>query len=389
MRENNRRWGLKKEDVNLDGYEPVAHPVPFADPCAPRPNAAPANPDLDIQPPAVWFAADGTRFESLLVLGDGTAYGRRGPAPHRPQPTEADRFGSWRGVDAPSDELIEEAIKELEGATAPAGGIIGATLSTDRRTRTTSTATLTSYPTRTIGAYNATSAAGQTWCTATKVGPRHILTAAHCIIDENGNFTVTSGWFHPGQTNSTHPNTGGTAVWFSGGHYRWPYGGNSNRRWDYALMYLEDRLDSFQLGWMGMTWWTTAAGYTNKSVSLRGYPQKTGGSDAVRCQASVLTPKNCDGWMYGHSATLDGNAFRSDEQLEYNIDTTPAQSGSSIQVTVNGEIATAGVHWGCSGFGGCGSSRNRAARMRQSMWNDLCAWIGAVDSVHGSHSLCP
>jgi hypothetical protein len=147
--------------------------------------------------------------------------------------------------------------------------------------------------------------------------------------------------------------------------------------------------DSFNLGWWGMAWWNNAAGYTNKSATVRGYPQKVGPSDAERCQASVLNPKNCDGWMYGHSATLDANAFRSDEQLEYNIDTTPAQSGSSVQMSVSGAAVSAGVHWGCAGFGGCSGGRNRAARMRQSMWDDLCTWIGQTDSIYGSHSLCP
>lgn len=235
---------------------------------------------------------------------------------------------------------------------------------------------------RTIGALNGTSSAGFTNCTGTRVGPRHVLTAAHCVLSEEGAWT-TSGWFHPGQTNSTHPNTGGTAVSWSGVYAR-DY--RVSRRWDYALLYLQDRADSTALGWMGVNWWNSASSYDGLLASLYGYPTKTGSSDLRRCQASALTSKNCDGWMYGHSDVLDSNAFRGDEQLEYDIDTGPAQSGSAVWRNNN----VLGVHWGCATWGGCSDTgRNRAARFRQNMWDDVCGWIAEVDSAFGSHSLCP
>jgi V8-like Glu-specific endopeptidase len=408
---------LRAEDVQLEhGMERAANRVKIAGACA----AAERDPTLDAQshtPEELerlraedpsWIAADGTRYEAMLVLPDGTAYGRKGAASERPNPDESNGFGAWIG-ELPTDEAVRAGIEELErneratvhgvesenpfaDADNLANGILGNSLSDDRRVRITSLTTLTDYPRRTIGALNQTSSAGFTSCTGTKVGPRHVLTASHCVLASDGSWT-TSGWFHPGQTNNSHPNTNGTAVSWGGVYARDWRGGNSNRRWDYALLYLDDRQDSYNLGWFGVAWWNGGASYDGLSAYLYGYPSKTGGSDVSRCDASVLANNNCDGWMYGDIDVLDGNAFRSDEQLEYDIDTGPAQSGSSVWRNHSGlGHVTMGVHWGCASFGGCGPSgapRNRAARFRQSMWNDICSWIGDVDSVWGSHSLCP
>lgn len=391
-------WALTAADVGGRGLERVAARVKVASPC----EAASRDPDsaLKLAPEEVarlrdedraWLAPDGERYEAMLVLADGTAFGRKGAAPDAPIPSDANRFGAWEGS-MPTDAQVTEAIARLErgegdgvlGEAPPrrhTRGILGDSLADDRRARVTSTTTLTSYPYRTIGALNGTSSAGFTGCTGTRVGPRHVITAAHCVLSETGTWT-TSGWFHPGQTNATHPNAGGTAVSWSGVYARdWRVDG----RYDYALLYLQDRANSTALGWMGMEWFNSSS-YEGKYVSLYGFPSKTGTSDTRRCQASALSNKNCDGWMYGHGDFLDADAYRSDEQLEYDIDTGPAQSGSSVWRNNN----VLAVHWGCAAFGGCdGSGRNRAARVRQSMWNDVCGWIGEVDSAFGSHALCP
>lgn len=391
-------WSLTAKDVGAKGLERVKSGVKVSSPC----EAAMRDPasSLKLAPEEVqrlleedrsWFAPDGERYEAMLVLADGTAFGRKGAAPEATVPSAANGFGASEG-DLPSDAQVQEAIARLErgegegviGEEPPrkhTRGILGDSLADDRRTRVTSVTTLTSFPYRTIGALNGTSSAGATSCTGTRVGPRHVITAAHCVLSETGAWT-TSGWFHPGQTNVSHPNAGGTAISWSGVYARdW----RISRGFDYALLYLQDRANSTALGWMGMEWFSSGA-YESKYVSLYGFPSKTGTTDTRRCQASSLSNKNCDGWMYGHGDFLDDDAYRSDDQLEYDIDTGPAQSGSSVWRNNN----VLGVHWGCAAFGGCdGDERNRASRVRPSMWNDVCGWIGEVDSAFGSHALCP
>ncbi len=392
------RWRLTPDQIRLGDNLELApnRAVMNTDGPVEEPNSSPealaraaARSDSD----PTWRDANGDRYEALLVLEDGTVFGRKGAAPAAAAPTAENSYGGWKGVE-PSEEEVQRAIAELERVergeateeeVARAGTItlpqpetviLGGTLASDRRFRVTSVATLQSYPHRTIGALNGTVAAGFTGCTGTKVGPRHVLTASHCVLDEEGIWTG-SGQFHPGQTNSTHPNAGGTAIAWSGVYARDWRGG---RRWDYALLYLVDRQDSANLGWVGMYWWGSGVSYASRVVTVWGYPDRTSTDPLRRCQASVLNPKDCGGWMYGQSAILTSGAFVGSgpysEQLTYDLDTTRGQSGSSVLWTDGGGWSTLGVHWG-----GPVDSRNSSARMRTSMHADICDWIKKVTSV--------
>ena len=313
-----------------------------------------------------WQSKSGGRFEAMLVLEDGTAFGQRSLAIESPVPSETNGFGGYAGEIGLSERSV----------------ILGGDLEDDRRFRTTSLNTLRSYPYRTIGALNNTQLPGWTGCTGTKIGPRAVLTNSHCVLDENGNWT-TNGWWHPGQTRTEHPNAGGTAVRWSGVFARdW----RIHRKFDYAIIFLEDRANAVSLGWMGVNWWNGASSYNNQLVALRGYPARSSSLDSRKCNASPFASKNCGGWMYSDLAILSSSSFREggsdDDQLAYDIDTTAGQSGSAVYRVSNNAIL--GVHWGYFG----GASSNFAARFRSSMWNDVCAWIRAVPSQHASHSLC-
>jgi V8-like Glu-specific endopeptidase len=316
-----------------------------------------------------WYAADGERYDALFVLDDGTTYGRRGPAPTAVVPDATNKFGAFEGAKThPVDDTLE--------------GSVWTDPSVDHRARYSSG--LTAYPLRTAGnmSYDGTTGGGA--CSGTKVGPRDVLTASHCVFDVNGNWT-TSGTFNPGQTNTTTPN--GTYSWHGVYARDWRVDDHS---YDYAVVFVDDSQAFVNLGWMGVEWWNSASSYTGMTAKNRGYPcgpdYACGAITTQECAASPRSDKRCDGWMYGMDSTLTSTAYRTDYPLlNYNNDVSEGHSGSAIFNTDNAVIAIVTHQEGSDHSAPC-----QGPRFRQSMWNDVCSWIADPNyqSAYGQNSLC-
>lgn len=113
------------------------------------------------------------------------------------------------------------------------------------------------YPARTVGLLNG-------GCTATLIGPGHILTAAHCVFDRAKQRFFDSLYFSPGQNLDYQPYGGslGRTVYMPKDYAL--KGGAEN---DYALIALNESV-GMELGWMGFAVHKSR----EESYHLQGYP---------------------------------------------------------------------------------------------------------------------
>lgn len=340
-------------------------------------------------------------YEAMLVLADGTAFGRIGGPTDVPEVSVEESVGIPADYDATAaalemqqaewilehaDELIAHASPEDRGAVYgfaapgdtpdPLPVLLGGD---DNRSLVSSSSTLTSYPWRTVGnvLYNTTSTnAGG--CTATKIGPRHAITAAHCLHDCDGTW-YSPIWFAPGQQGDT---------WKNGGPRKMVarYARTCANSSDYGLLILEDSSSFASLGWVGYGWWNNLSSYQGKTVWVRGYPQYN-----QTCAASPRGDNKCGGYMYSHIRNLP-SVTHTNGYVYHSSDTSGGQSGSSlIYFLQNGDPITLGVHKrGNEPSSGATitsspATYNIAPRMRSSMWNDICTWIGNFPSSYASH----
>ncbi len=352
----------------------------------------------------MWHAQDGERYEALFLTADEQLFGRIGDAPEFPAPTEEENFGAFPGavsesevldmVEASSPQAGDEQGSDSPGSRTPAQSYsaevpdrvptnyVGTDFWNDDRIRVPSPSQLSVFPRRVVGALSHSGNVGSESCTGSKIGPRAVLTASHCIQPLEGAPAV-SGRFNPGQTNAAAVN--GSIPW-AGMFWRdW----RINRRSDYAVLFLQDSQAVVSLGHFGALWGNDAAFYNGLQVGNMGYPcgPNVVNCDTIldqRCDDSPRVDKRCDGWMYSDSEYLGPYSYSNNDTLTFYNDISMGHSGSAI----TSGLAVLAVAAYCGDPVNTPGVACLGPRFRRSMWNDVCGWIAQVPSAFGQHPLC-